>query len=122
LAGLENLTYLNLYGTKVTDAGLSHLKSLAKLRRLYVWQTQVTAAGADALKAALPELQVNLGAELAAPPPAEESEEAKPDADAKKPDAEGAAADPSKSDAAKPSSERSETPSPEKAEKKDGGR
>lgn len=35
------LTYLNLYGTNVTDAGLAHLKGLTYLRNLYVWQSKV---------------------------------------------------------------------------------
>ena len=72
LSGLENLQYLNLYGTQVSDAGLAHLKDLKQLRRLYVWQTQVTQEGAASLKQALPEVDVNLGAELTVVPAAAE--------------------------------------------------
>ena len=47
----------------MTDAGLETLKALPSLKRLYVWQTGVTAAGAQALAAALPALVVNMGTE-----------------------------------------------------------
>lgn len=69
LSGLEHLEYLNLYGTHVSDAGLTHLASLKNLKRLYLWQTKVTPAGAERLKQALPEVEVNLGTELAAASP-----------------------------------------------------
>ena len=80
LSGLSKLEYLNLYGTNVTDAGLEHLKPLKNLKRLYLWQTKVTDKGAENLQAALPEVDVNLGAELtviAQAEPAEEGEEKK---------------------------------------------
>ena len=64
LKSLPNLTYLNLYGTKVTDAGLEHLKALPKLQRLYVWQTEVTDEGAANLAKALPQLEISRGWEL----------------------------------------------------------
>ena len=63
--GLANLEYLNLYATKVTDKGMEHLKGLKKLRRLYLWQSKVTEEGADKLRATLPALNVNTGADLA---------------------------------------------------------
>lgn len=62
LSGLNALHYLNLYGTDVSDDGLQHLKGIASLRRLFLWQTRATAAGAEALVATLPELEVNMGA------------------------------------------------------------
>ena len=64
LKGLKNLTYLNLYGTEVSDAGLKHLRGLKKLEKLFVWQTQVTPAGVDRLRKALPNVDVNTGWEL----------------------------------------------------------
>ncbi len=83
LKGLENLEYLNLYGTPVTDAGLKHLEGLKKLRRLYLWQAPVTDAGVAALKAAVPELQIVRGVELAKPaepkPEEKKPEEKKPE-------------------------------------------
>jgi hypothetical protein len=65
LKALRNLTYLNLYGTKVTDAGLEHLKGLKHLRSLYVWQSKVTDAGVKMLKAALPNVDVSTGWDIA---------------------------------------------------------
>ena len=64
LKGLANLEYLNLYGTKVSDKGLAHLTGLKKLKRLYLWQSKVTEKGADKLRKALPDLNVNTGADL----------------------------------------------------------
>jgi mono/diheme cytochrome c family protein len=61
LAGLKRLEYLNLYGTDTTDAGVAPLKDLPKLRNLYVWQTKVSYEAAQALQAATPGLEVNLG-------------------------------------------------------------
>jgi len=64
LKALANLEYLNLYGTKVTDKGLEHLVGLKKLRRIYLWQTKVTDNGTEKLRKALPDLNVNTGADL----------------------------------------------------------
>lgn len=59
LAGFESLSVLNLHGnTKVTDAGLSQLYRLAKLERIYLWETGTSTAGIAALTAALPRLAV----------------------------------------------------------------
>lgn len=69
LAGLGKLEYLNLYGTKVTDAGIAKLQGIKTLRKLYLWQTGVTDAGANQLTAAIPELDINRGAELKPVPP-----------------------------------------------------
>ncbi|HEY0983627.1 hypothetical protein [Schlesneria sp.] len=79
LKGLENLEYLNLYGTAVTDAGLKHLHGLKKLKKLYLWQTQVTDAGVAELKAALPEIQIIRGVDLAKPAEEKKAEEPKPE-------------------------------------------
>jgi hypothetical protein len=53
--------YLNLYATGVTDAGMEQLKNLRALKRLYLWQTKVTAQGAEKLQRALPGLEISLG-------------------------------------------------------------
>ena len=63
ISKLAELEYLNLVGTAVTDEGLKKLEGLPKLRKLYLWQSKVTKAGADALKAKLPECEINLGVE-----------------------------------------------------------
>lgn len=73
LSNLEYLEYLNLYGTSVTDSGLAHLEGLASLRSLYLWQSEATEAGAAALNEVLPDLEINLGLELA--PDTTQSEE-----------------------------------------------
>ena len=69
MAGLENLEYLNLYETKVTDAGLENLSGLKNLKKLYVWQTGVTKDGAEKLLANAPELYINRGADAEPGPP-----------------------------------------------------
>lgn len=60
-AALPHLEYLNAYGTTLGDAGLAPFHTSVSLRRLYVWQSKVTADGAKALREKLPELQVDLG-------------------------------------------------------------
>ena len=79
LKGLENLEYLNLYGTTVTDAGLKHLEGLKKLKKIYLWQTQVTDAGVAGLKAAVPQIQIIRGVDLAKPAEEKKPEEPKPE-------------------------------------------
>ena len=61
LAGVANLTSLNLYGTPVTDAGLVHLQGLKYLRNVYLWPTKVTEDGTKKLQASLPGLNINTG-------------------------------------------------------------
>ena len=62
VAQLKDLEWLNLYGTKVTDAGLLKLKGLTKLRKIYLWDSKATPEGAEALKKDLPELEALFGA------------------------------------------------------------
>lgn len=61
LAELPRLETLNAYGTGLGDQGLAAFAATAPLRRIYVWQTKVTAAGAQALRAAHPQCEVDLG-------------------------------------------------------------
>lgn len=68
LKGLENLEYLNLYGTQVSDLGLAHLKDLPKLKKLYLWDSKVSKEGLASMKDMLAKVDVNIGAELKAPP------------------------------------------------------
>jgi hypothetical protein len=57
MKGLTSLRFLSLRGTGVSDAGLVHLKGLARLEVLVVG-TQVTDAGMNELKHALPSLAI----------------------------------------------------------------
>ena len=50
LKGLTNLTSLNLYNTKVTDSGLVHLEGMTKLETLSIRATKITDAGLVHLK------------------------------------------------------------------------
>ena len=61
MASLAQLESLNLYGTRVTDAGLAPLAALPRLRRVYLWQTGVTPAGVERLRASAPRLEIVLG-------------------------------------------------------------
>ena len=44
--------------TKITDAGLVHLKGLTSLQELYLMRTKITDAGVAKLKEALPNCQI----------------------------------------------------------------
>lgn len=58
LKGIDNIEHINLSNTAITDAGLAHFKGMTKLRLLIVNGTKVTDSGIADLKNALPELQV----------------------------------------------------------------
>jgi hypothetical protein len=57
---LANLRRLNLYRTGIADADLQQLQPLTSLRELYLSEgdTLVTAEGEQALKNAIPGLQI----------------------------------------------------------------
>jgi len=61
LLGMENLSELNLYGTRVTDAAFTTLGQMTALKKLFLWNTRVTAAGIKAFKAQHPEIEVIAG-------------------------------------------------------------
>jgi hypothetical protein len=58
LKGATNLQTLRLSNTPATDKGLAHLHGLAKLKAVYLSSSGVTDAGADALRKAVPGVQV----------------------------------------------------------------
>jgi internalin A len=58
IADLSHLFALSLDDTSVTDAGLAHLKGLSKLRFLDMQRTAVTDAGEEALRRAIPDLEI----------------------------------------------------------------
>jgi hypothetical protein len=58
---LTKLTYLNLFGAAVSDAGLAQLSGLKNLKSLYVFQTKVTDEGIAKLQKAQPGLKIVKG-------------------------------------------------------------
>jgi hypothetical protein len=58
LRGLPELNYLDLDGTRVTDAGLAHLVGLSNVSNLRRHGTKVTDVGVKALNQALPALTI----------------------------------------------------------------
>ncbi|MBC7569229.1 MAG: hypothetical protein H7319_05790 [Spirosoma sp.] len=44
IAGLSYLQALNVYGTHITSAGLTALKDMKRLEKIYAWQTTITAS------------------------------------------------------------------------------
>jgi hypothetical protein len=106
----------------VTDAGLSQLHGLKKLKRLYVWQSGVTQAGIDALKQALPECKVTAEVKLTPVEPPKEEKKEEPKAEEKQP--EEKKPEEKKEEEKKPEEKKDEKPAEEKkdekpAEKKD---
>jgi hypothetical protein len=59
LKGMTRLQqFLVLNGTKITDAGLEHVKGMTRLQMLAVVGTQVTDVGMQKLKESLPTLKI----------------------------------------------------------------
>jgi len=54
----QRIATLELIGNPITDAGLAHLKQMKSLNFVVVDRTQVTAAGVEELRTALPDLNV----------------------------------------------------------------
>ena len=59
MAKLSKLRTINLYGTKMTSAGLGHLAGLEELRLLSVTDVKLKPAMVDELKVKLPRLTVS---------------------------------------------------------------
>ena len=59
LKGLTGLQTLTLYRTKITDAGLVYLKGLTKLQTLYLGGTKITGTSVADLKKALPNCKIS---------------------------------------------------------------
>ncbi len=56
---MDDLNWLLLSDTEITDAGLEHLAGMKSLSRLTINGTKVTPKGIDRLKKALPRLTVD---------------------------------------------------------------
>ncbi len=61
LQGLENLSQLNLFGTRVTDAAFISLSRIESLEKIFLWNTLVTPKGVKAFKALHPNIEVISG-------------------------------------------------------------
>ena len=57
---MHNLWDLGLARTRITDAGLDHLKELRGLTTLFVFETRLSRAGIEDLRRALPSTWVPL--------------------------------------------------------------
>ena len=58
LSELKGLQTLNLGVTKITNAGLTHLMRLTKLKKLELWGTKITSGGVMGLRLALPFMKI----------------------------------------------------------------
>ncbi len=61
LVNLKNLEYLNLFDTQITGAALLQIAKIKSLKKVFLWQTKVTKPGVDALKKAIPGIEVDMG-------------------------------------------------------------
>lgn len=61
LGNLEELEYLNLYATGVSDVTLDHIQGLPRLRSVFLWQSNVSPEKAAELRAARPGMTVDTG-------------------------------------------------------------
>lgn len=60
LKELPNLKYLDLRFTRITDVGLGHLKGVKKLENIYLGGTKVTPAGVKGFQQHFPSCNVIL--------------------------------------------------------------
>jgi uncharacterized membrane protein len=61
LINLKHLEYLNLFDTQITDVSLLKLAKIKTLKKVFLWQTKVTKPGVEALKKAIPGIEVDMG-------------------------------------------------------------
>tara|TARA_B100001057_G_scaffold90532_1_gene86784 strand:- start:3112 stop:4467 length:1356 start_codon:yes stop_codon:yes gene_type:complete len=61
LQNLENLTELNLYGTRVSNAALNTLGQMKSLKKLFLWNTRITAKAIADFKVEHPDIEVIAG-------------------------------------------------------------
>jgi hypothetical protein len=58
LKNLQYLEYINLVGTKITDAGLKNLASSKSLKNIYIWKSAVTENGIAEVQKLHPDLHI----------------------------------------------------------------
>jgi uncharacterized membrane protein len=61
LQNLENLSELNLYGTRVSNAALMTLGQMQSLKKLFLWNTRITPRAIADFKAQHPDIEVVAG-------------------------------------------------------------
>lgn len=61
LSSLRDLQNLNLAGTRISDKGFASLSAIKTLRKVFVYQTNATAAGIREMQTSLPDIQVDTG-------------------------------------------------------------
>lgn len=61
LKSLPHLESLNLFGTEIGDDAVEDLKEMPALARVFLWQSNFTQEGIDALANARPDLDINFG-------------------------------------------------------------
>ncbi len=64
LADLDHLEVLNLHSTSISDPQLEILEQIKSLRKVYLWQTEVSEEAVVSLRQKRPDLEVNFGNEL----------------------------------------------------------
>ena len=64
LSGLASLRELNLFDTRITDAGMQHLNGLPELSELSLFDTQVSDARVEELRGQMPDCEIHTGSLL----------------------------------------------------------
>ncbi|MEL6192792.1 MAG: hypothetical protein AAFR66_12115, partial [Bacteroidota bacterium] len=57
-----HLESLNLFGTKISDESLKTISKISTLKKVYLWQTNVSASAVSTLQRENPELDIDTGA------------------------------------------------------------
>ncbi|MEY3945691.1 MAG: hypothetical protein RJB03_397, partial [Bacteroidota bacterium] len=60
---LDQLEYLNLVGTAITDKGIIELATLKSIKNIYCWNTKVTVSGIEAFQKNRPDVKIVVGQE-----------------------------------------------------------
>jgi hypothetical protein len=60
---LDQLEYLNLVGTAITDNGIMELANMKSIQNIYCWNTKVTVSGIEAFQKNRPDVKIVVGQE-----------------------------------------------------------
>ena len=61
LIHLEHLEYLNVYGNPLTDDAVESMMKLVNLKKVYLWQTSISATGTELFREAIPDIVIENG-------------------------------------------------------------